>query len=116
LQEAKEMRNFVCACLAVVLLISMTIAQSPTKSAPSSQAIAKRVFVISGEVSDDGTTLVSGEINKWTVTNAASLKGYEGAYVTVRCRVDRDQHAIRVLSVAPQEAVKYNPGDSAFRR
>jgi hypothetical protein len=116
LQEAKEMRNFVCACLAVVLLASMTIAQSSTKSAPSGQAIAKRVFVISGEVNDDGTTLVSDEINKWTVMNTASLRGYEGTYVTVRCRVDRDHHTLRVLSVAPQEAVKYNPGDSAFRR
>lgn len=110
------MRHFVCACLAVVLLASMTIAQSSTKSAASGQAIAKRVFVISGEVSDDGTTLVSDEINKWTVTNAASLKGYEGAHVTVRCRVDPDKHAMRVLSVSPQELTKYNTGDSAFRR
>ncbi|MBZ5522109.1 MAG: hypothetical protein LAP21_07690 [Acidobacteriia bacterium] len=110
------MKKSMCICLAVALLSAMTAAQSPAKSAAASRPMAKRVVEISGEVSDDGSTLVSNEINKWTVMNAASLKGYEGASVTVRCRVDPDQHTIQVLSVAPQRVSKSNPGDSAFRR
>jgi hypothetical protein len=110
------MKKFIWACLAAALLTSATLAQTPTKAAASAGKIEKRVFVISGEVSDDGATLVNDEINKWAVTNATSLKGYEGAYVTVRCRVDPDRHAMVVLSVTPQRWVKYNPGDSAFRR
>lgn len=110
------MRSFICTCLAVALLTSTTMAQNSTKAGAGPRPIAKRVFVISGEVSDDGTTLVSDEINKWAVTNASLLKGHAGAYVTVRCHVDPDKHAMQVLSIVRQELVRYNPGDAAFRR
>jgi hypothetical protein len=110
------MRTFIGTCLAVALLTSTTIAQNSSKAAPNHRPIAKRVFMISGDVSDDGTTFVSDEINKWVVTNAVLLKGYTGAHVTVRCHVDPDKHAMQVLSIVPQELVRYNPGDAAFRR
>jgi hypothetical protein len=110
------MRSFICTCLAVALLTATTIAQNPTKAAASPRPIAPRVFLIAGEVNEDGTILVSQEINKWLVTNAALLKGYAGAHVTVRCHVDPDKHAMQVLSIVRQELVKYNPSDAAFRR
>ena len=109
------MRNIICASLAVALLTSTAVAQKSTV-APAPRPIATRVFLIAGEVNEDGTILVSEEINKWVVTNAALLKGYAGAHVTVRCHVDPDKHAMQVLSIVRQELVKYNPSDSAFRR
>lgn len=110
------MRNFIGAWLAAALLTATAIAQNPAKVASSPHPIANRVFVIAGQVNEDGTILVSEEINHWLVTNAALLKGYAGKYVTVRCHVDPDKHAMHVLSIVRQELVKYNLNDSAFRR
>ena len=110
------MKNRICTCLIVALLISATGALSPAKSASNDRTNSKGVVAISGEVSSDGRTFVSDQINKWTVVNPALLKGHEGAWVTVRCRVDPDQHAIQVISVAPQRMAGNNSGDSAFRR
>jgi hypothetical protein len=109
------MRNLVCACFVVALLTSAAITQNPAKTAPP-QPIETKVFLIAGEVSQDETTLISNDINKWVVTNAALLKGYAGKYVTVRCQVDPDKHVMHVLSIMRQELLKYNPNDSAFRR
>ncbi len=99
-------------CLAIVLLSYSVVAQRSTPSAGGD----KKVIVITGEVSGDATVLVNDQINKWNVANSASLKGHEGKYVTVRCRVEPDKHMIHVLSVSQAEVAKSNPGDSAFRR
>ena len=109
------MKRRMLAGLAVVLALSSVVAaQRSTKPGP---ATGMKVFAISGEVRDNGKSLISDEINKWTVDNADTLKGREGAYLTVRCHVDPDKHTIHVISINPQmEASTTRLGDSAFRR
>ncbi len=108
-------RRMSAGLVVVFALSSLVAAQRSTKPGPG---IVKKVFVISGEVRDAGKSLVSDEINKWTVDNADILKDREGAYLTVKCHVDSDKHTIHVLSISPQqvEARTAKPGDSAFRR
>jgi hypothetical protein len=72
---------------------------------------------LAGKVSIDRKTLVANDDNIWIVNNAEMLKGLEGRDVTLKCRMDPDHHAIRVLFVVVPEtkqAGKFN--DSAFRR
>jgi hypothetical protein len=106
------MKTIGWSCLVILLLSHSALAQRSTPPAGSD----KKIVFISGEVSDDATVLVNDEINKWNVENAATLKGHEGEYVTVKCRVEPDAHTIHVLSVSPRQVAKSNPGDSAFRR
>lgn len=96
----------------IAMLAAHAVAGSP--AAPTRQD--RNVVIISAQVGADCATLVNDEINKWTVINASVLKGFEGAYVTVKGRVDADLHTIHVLSVKRQRLARANPGDSAFRR
>lgn len=109
------MKKWLCF-FALTMPAAVVFAQGPSNTATASHTGNKKVISLSGEVSDDGTTLLNDSINKWTVSNTASLKGHEGQYVTVRCRVDPDKHTILVLSLAPERVVKINLSDSAFRR
>jgi hypothetical protein len=72
---------------------------------------------LAGKVSKDGRALLADDDNTWSVSNADALKGLEGRYVTVKCRMDLNKHAIRVLYVI-QPLTKHtaNLSDSAFRR
>ncbi len=72
---------------------------------------------LSGQVSKDGKMLVADDDNTWAVNNSDVLKGFEGRYVTVRCRMDPSKRAIRVLYVVEPEIKRAtNFRDSAFRR
>jgi hypothetical protein len=72
---------------------------------------------LAGKVSSDGKALIAEDDNVWSVSNAGALKGLEGRYVTVKCRMDVAKHAIRVFYVV-QPLVRHsaNLNDSAFRR
>jgi hypothetical protein len=110
------MNRCISTVLAVVLAFSpITVAQRSTKPGPLA---GKKVFIISGEVRDEGRSLVSDEINKWTVDNSDILKGKEGSYLAVRCHVDSDKHTIHILSINVQQAgaPTMRSSDSAFRR
>jgi hypothetical protein len=68
-------------------------------------------------VSTDGKALIAEDDNIWSVSNAGALKGLEGRYVIVKCRMDVAKHAIRVLYVIqPLARHSANLNDSAFRR
>jgi hypothetical protein len=110
------MKRVACAGLSLALLVLIMVAQAVANSTPAAPPPGNKVVLISGQVSLDGATLVNDGINKWRVTNTASMKGYEGAYVSVTARIDADNHTIQVLSVSRQRLAKANRGDSAFRR
>lgn len=56
--------------------------------------------------------------NAWTVSNADTVKGLEGRYVSVRCRMNPKAGTIRVLSIVdqPSRTPSAHLGDAAFRR
>ncbi len=110
------MNHFIRISIAALLLSLIALAQNPAKTNRTRPATAKKIVALSGAIGDDGLTLVNNEINVWTITNPSSLKGYEGEYVTVRCRLDPDKHSMHVISVEAQPLVKASLGDSAFRR
>lgn len=73
---------------------------------------------LSGKVSDDGKIFTADDENDWRVTNTDLLKGFEGRYIVVKCRMDVSRQAIRVLSVEEPSEAKHavHLGDAAFRR
>ena len=114
--RGEGMTKHVLAGVVVVLaLAAVAAAQRSTKPGP---VTATKEVVISGEVRDQGKSLVSNEINKWTVENSEALKVHDGDHVTAKCRVDPDHHTIHVLAINPREADTRTAriGDSAFRR
>lgn len=110
------MRRLPCAVLAFFLLASPFTYAAGDNTRPTS-AHSKGV-VLSGKVSDDGKQLVADDDNNWKVTNMDALKGLEGRYVTVKCRMDVSKQAIHVLSVEEPSETKHTAhlGDAAFRR
>jgi hypothetical protein len=74
--------------------------------------------ILAGKVSDDGKRLLTDDENKWSVANVDALKGLEGRYITVKCRMDVSKQSIRVLSVEEPSETKHaaHLGDAAFRR
>ena len=72
---------------------------------------------LAGKISNDGKTLVAKDDNIWNINNTDMLKGFAGREVTVKCRMDLEHRAIRVLFVIlPEVKHTANLGDSAFRR
>jgi len=69
-------------------------------------------------VSTDGKTLLADDDNNWNVSSPDALKGLEGRYVTVKCRMNLNQRSILILFVIDAPGMKHsaNLGDSAFRR
>lgn len=96
--------------------MAMMAAQASAGSPAAPTPRDRNVVVISAQVSGDCATLVNDGINKWIVINTSVLKGFEGAYVTIKGRVDADAHTIHVLTVTRQRLARANSGDSAFRR
>ena len=115
------MRTLPLVVLTVVLL-----------AAPSSQArgtcagsdntrptgVSAKGVTLSGQVSNDGKTLLADDDNNWIVSSPDALKGLEGRYVTVKCRMNLKQRSILILFVIDAPGMKHaaNLGDSAFRR
>jgi hypothetical protein len=116
---ATTMTRFTSGSLTLVALASLFTAGSaaalPGDNTHSAVAHAKGVN-LSGKVSHDGQTFLTDDDNKWSVSNAGALKGQEGRYVTVKCRMDLTKRAIHVLSVHQDQAELKYAGDSAFRR
>ena len=109
------MRRVPLTFLFMASLLVAQVAALPGDSTPR-PGQAKGV-TLSGQVSTDGKTLLTDDDNNWTVSNAEMLKGFQGRYVTVKCRIDPKNSAIRVLYVIePSETKHANLGDSAFRR
>jgi len=81
-------------------------------------AASTKGMALSGKVSDDGKIFTADDDNDWHVTNTDLLKGLEGRYVVVKCRMDVSKRAIRVLSVEEPSEAKHavHLGDAAFRR
>ena len=104
-----------CAFLLLASLFAAEAAPPPGDNIrPSGQV---KGVNLSGQVSNDGKMLSTDDDNNWTVSNAETLKGFQGRYVTVKCRMDPKNRAIRVLYVVePSETKHPNLGDPAFRR
>ncbi|HWX53369.1 MAG TPA: hypothetical protein VN176_02135 [Verrucomicrobiae bacterium] len=115
----RTMTRITSGSLALVALASLLTAVQaaalPGDNTRSAVAHAKGVN-LSGKVSDDGQTFLTDDDNKWIVSNAGALKGQEGRYVTVKCRMDLTRRAIHVLSVHQDQAELKYTGDSAFHR
>jgi len=110
------MRRLPRTALAVLLLTS-TFTHAAGDSTRPTSPYTKGVL-LSGKVSDDGKLLVADDDNGWAVTNMDTLKGLEGRYITVKCRMDIRRQAIRVLSIEDPSQTKHpaHLGDAAFRR
>jgi len=112
------MGRFSLATLALVLLTSLVASAQASKGESAKQTpVYFKGVDLAGKVSNDGKTLVANDDNIWSVNNTDTLKGLEGREVTVKCRMEPAQHAIRVLFVV-DPSVKHagNLNDSAFRR
>ena len=72
---------------------------------------------ISGKVSQDGKMFVADDDNTWSIANLGALKGLEGRWVTVKCRMDLSKRSIQVMDVLQRHLTTLsNSSDSAFRR
>lgn len=103
--------------MAVLTLGSPFICAHGAAANDNARLHAKGV-VLSGQVSNDGTKIVADDDNEWTVSNADALKGLEGRYISVRCRMNPKSETIQVLSVVDRASTGHTAhlGDSAFRR
>ena len=110
------MRRLPTAALAFCLLALPLTSVAGDNTRPAS-ANTKGI-ILSGKVSDDGKQFVADDDNSWNIANTETLKGLEGRYVVVKCRMDLNKRAIRVLSVEqPSETTPTaHLGDAAFRR
>jgi hypothetical protein len=114
------MRRFAIAALAI-LLVASPITQArgaPMGDGTRPITTSSKAINLSGKVSDDGKVLTADDENDWRVTNADLMRGLEGRYVVVKCRMDVIKRAIRVLSVEEPSETKNTRhlGDAAFRR
>ena len=111
-------RNVVVVALVLTLAVA-AMAQDTRKSGDTTNSSANaspRVVTLSGSVSADGMSLMSGK-DEWNVRNADVLSGYEGRRVIVKCVVDRGESTIRVLAIkSVQPESRAYLSDSAFRR
>ncbi len=111
------MRAFMSLVVTIFLLGSLfTHAQSA--AAGDNTRVQVKGVVLSGQLSSDGKKLLADDDNEWTVSNADTVKGLEGRYVSVRCRMNPKNSAIQVLSIVDQPATTHAThfGDAAFRR
>lgn len=100
-----------------LLVLGTFLTHAQSAIAGDSTRVQTKGVVLSGQVSQDGKTLLADDDNAWVVINADSLKGLEGRYVSVRCRMDVKDGRIRVLSVdQPVAGHSAHLGDAAFRR
>jgi hypothetical protein len=109
------MKRFPFAVLPLLLMLLFTHAGA-TAASDNARTHQKGVN-LSGEVSNDGKTLLADDENHWAVSNADALKGLEGRYVTVRCRMNLNNRTIQVLSIVDEPGRKHaRMDDAAFRR
>lgn len=107
----------IASALAFLLMTSFLIAHTAALPGDNTRITLKGVS-LSGQVSANGKIFRADDDNAWTITNVDAIKGFEGHYVTVNCRMDPDKRSIRVLFVVEQPSNRHaaNLSDSAFRR
>lgn len=98
-------------------MTSLLVTHAAAFPGDNTRVILKGVS-LSGQISANGKIFKADDDNAWTITNMDSIKGFEGHYVTVNCRMDPDKRSIRVLFVVEQPSNRHaaNLNDSAFRR
>jgi len=110
---------FLRTALTLSLLLPLFIAQA-SLAGDNNRPLAGQVkgLNLSGKVSADGKMLRTDDDNDWSISNPDVLKGLEGHYITVKCRIDQNKRALRVLFLVEQGQTKHavNLGDPAFRR
>lgn len=102
-----------------LLMLALGIFLAHTTAAIANDAlhIPMKGVNLSGQVASDGKALIADDDNRWTVSNAEVLKGKEGRYITVRCKMNPEKRTIQVLSIFdPPTTSPARLGDSAFRR
>lgn len=111
------MRRIPLAALAFLLAVSLVIAQAVALPGDGTPVRLKGV-TLSGQISGNGKVLRADDDNDWTISNADAVKGFEGRYITVNCRMEPEKRVIRVLFIVehPSSSRSANLGDSAFRR
>ena len=110
------MKKLVFSFLVVGLLLPGIAAGQGNSQGKSTKSKASTV---SGQVSQDGKSLIGKDGEPWLVENLGALAGHEGQQVKVKCQTSSGSHDIRVLSVkmvATQTKYAVNLGDAAFRR
>ena len=114
------MKRLSMAALALLLCVSPCIRArgAPFGDGTRPAAASTKGMNLSGKVSDDGKIFTADDENDWRVTNTDLLKGFEGRFIVVKCRMDVSKQAIRVLSVEEPSDTKHTAhfGDAAFRR
>ena len=120
------MKKWMLALLPIALLIPDTArAQDLPKAADVSKPtqatlnVSMKAKTITGQVSDDGRTLVSDDDDIWFVNNPNILARHVGEQVRAKCQVFPAKNEIHVFSVKLDlREVRYvsSRGDSAFRR
>lgn len=111
------MRQTAPTIFALVLTASILTAQSAALPGDNTRIHNKGV-TLSGQLSSDGKLFRADDDNDWTISNVDAIKGLEGRYITVTCRMNPEKRTIRILFVAEQPATRHavNLGDPAFRR
>ena len=68
---------------------------------------ATKAVTLSGKISDDGKTLVSGKDNKnWTSSNPDAVKGHEVHELKVKVHEDADKNEIQIVSLGKKSESK----------
>jgi hypothetical protein len=107
-------------CLLVIVSVHAFAQQAP-KQATRTSAAAKKVVIVVGRASDDGTIVLRNSDGKvWSINNPEMLKGHEGLPVVIQGQLEPNRNnEVHVLSVrAGKSEIEYMTrwDDSAFRR
>lgn len=102
---------------ATTFLAVLLFAHAPAVTANDNTRVQSKGVILSGQLSSDGNKLLAEDDNEWTVGNTSALKGLEGRYVTVKCRMNPQARSIHVLSIVePVTNQGARLGDAALRR
>jgi hypothetical protein len=101
---------------AVIVGVALWCASASFAASDNTRPAAVKGVNLAGKVSADGKKLVTDDDNSWIVSNPEVLKGFENRYITVKCRIDPDKHALRIMSVETRGNNEPRLHDAAFRR
>ncbi len=107
------MKRFLAAAVIVLLATQVALFAGP---ADNTRPVAVKGLNLAGKVSADGKNFVTDDDNSWIIANPETLKGFENRYVTVKCRINPDKHALSIISVETQGDSAPRLHDAAFRR
>jgi len=110
------MKKLLLSFLVVSLLLPGI---APGQSKRQGKSTTRKASTVSGQVSQDGKSLIGKDGKPWLLENPGALAGHEGQQVKVRCQIPaggQEIHVLSVKTVATQTKYAVNLGDSAFRR